>query len=261
MQNTSKKSLAFTLIELLVVIAIIAILAALLLPALAKAKKKAQLANCTSNLKQVGMACQMYANDYRDYLPGPCWQGMFCVYMDNKPAANEDDPDKFFGALAAYIAPQLGYPAATTTPQTAKVALCPAGMAAIDQNKPTSPPGSVPVLYWQTAHIYKNPPETNVFAFPAEEAAHSMSPPFGRPNGPYIKQHKITDIPKPSEHWAMEDLDLQGEPGAAGGTYAGYVPTSPVHGGPDPALRNYLWFDWHVKTKKKNDTTGAFIGN
>jgi prepilin-type N-terminal cleavage/methylation domain-containing protein/prepilin-type processing-associated H-X9-DG protein len=76
MKSLFKHKKAFTLIELLVVIAIIAILAAMLLPALAAAKRKAMQINCTNNLKQVGLSFRAWAGDNGDKVP----QAVLTVY-------------------------------------------------------------------------------------------------------------------------------------------------------------------------------------
>src|SRR5213080_2117381 len=69
LRHDARPAPGFTLIELLVVIAIIAILASLLLPALSSAKERGRRAKCLSNLRQLGIAAQIYADQNNDKLP------------------------------------------------------------------------------------------------------------------------------------------------------------------------------------------------
>ena len=74
-----RRRLGFTLIELLVVIAIIAILAAILFPVFAQARESARQTSCLSNMKQLGLAMTMYAQDYDEAVPWSCLGRLWSV--------------------------------------------------------------------------------------------------------------------------------------------------------------------------------------
>ena len=238
-KTKSRSQRGFTLIELLVVIAIIAILAALLLPVLAKARQKTFQINCTSNLKQIGLAIEMYTMDNNDFLPGPCWTGMFFTYRDG---TGTPGPNRYDGSLAAYIATYLAYPAPTAgTIRTAAVAICPASYRVLPKLAP-SPPLNVPISYFSLSIVTNDPPVgANLITFP-----------FGRPDNPVADPKKSQSIRLRSSTWAMTDADVQllTYLGISSATYLPYIAVEPVHGSKLPALRQYLYYDWSVRSAK-----------
>jgi prepilin-type N-terminal cleavage/methylation domain-containing protein len=132
-------SQGFTLIELLVVIAIIAILAALLLPALAQAKAKAQTTQCLNNARQIGLATALYVGDNADAYP---------CGVNVKNDATWSDPTAWHILLLPFVA--------GNTNSGSKIFACPADTEGAKQTYPY-PPGNIKFQmdYRANAYIFR----------------------------------------------------------------------------------------------------------
>jgi prepilin-type N-terminal cleavage/methylation domain-containing protein len=216
------RRIGFTLIELLVVVAIIGVLAGILLPALAKAKEKAHRITCVSNLKQVGLAIQMYADDNENTLPGPVWAGATASYHKN--ASQE---------IVWFIAQDLGAPTPATvppgTPAIAKAFVCPG----YERRAP-----GLTSMVGRKCYLLNDDVDPN----PINQVM-----PFGYPVAPASAPLKLTAFDSyisPSSIYAITDVDKGNVNPTV--SWSGDLPYEPVHG----PVRNELYFDWHVDAKR-----------
>ncbi|WP_081721965.1 type II secretion system protein [Geminisphaera colitermitum] len=208
---------AFTLIELLAVITIIGVLAAIVIPVSAKVRQSARTAQCKSNLRQIGLAVILHANEQRNNtLPGP-------LYGKIAPAIKKNDAN---GRLGLYLASQFQTTLINNEVVMLPVLVCP-GFA-------MARPDLIGVDESKNAIVYANNRDPLV---PGYDGSVWGYPGSADPKNRPVPLHQISE---PSRNWMIRDIDYT--TGKGYGWPEDMMAPAPVHGN----KYNRVYFDGHV---------------